>query len=582
MLSLGPLAAGAPWGLLGLLAVPTILAIHLFRRRSPPRRVTGLFLWPQPAPTAASGRRRERIVNQASLWLELLAALALTWWLADLHPAGDDQGRHLVLVVDSRLSLGATLPAGDTPAARIRSSLNARLAGLTRHDRMSLVASGAVPRLLAGPATDATTVTTALAAWQPTAGWHDLAPAVALASQLAAGHGEVVVASDRVPTGLPTGIGVIARGEAVPTSGLADARWLRDASGERLAVRLTGTAAVRPLTIRTGTQVLPTGTPQPGASTVIIPLTNPPDSLELTLVGPDPLPFDDTAILHRPPQRSVRVTVTLPEAAKRAVERVLQALPDVIPGGTAPQLILSDGAPPEPGCWHLRLGTGASEQAALGPFLIRRGHPLAQDLDGTGLLWVGGRRDSAVDLSPLISAGDLVLYGERRRGRDRLLELNADLSRGTLVQHPLWPALLANLIEARRAALPGCVSPDVLCQRPVAVVLPPGHDAAGLQAPDGTSATLSADADGVVLVPPLTQPGTWQLSLDGKPWENLHALPLDPRLGDLHAATTTDQAADDAGLTAVARRRSPSELLLPLLIAAGAAIGAWLCAQRGR
>jgi hypothetical protein len=303
----------------------------------------------------------------------------------------------------------------------------------------------------------------------------------------------------------------------------------------------------------------------------------------LTLVGADPLPFDDTVTLHRPASRQVRVAVRLPAPATQAVERVLQALPDLAPGGSAPHLVIAaDAAPPEPGCWQLRLAPGAGDLAALGPFLIRRGHPLAQDLDGTGLLWVGGRRDPAPDLSPLISAGDLVLYGERRRGRDRLLDLNADLTRGTLLQHPLWPALLANLIEARRAALPGWVSPDVLGQRPVAVVLPPGIDQAGLRAPDGSTATLSADADGVVLLPPLTQPGTWQLSLADQPWQELHALALDPRLGDLRAATTADHAGDPAELAAVARRRSPAELLLPLLLAAAAAIGAWRCAQRGR
>ena len=33
-----------PWGLLALLAIPGIIAIHLFRRRFPVRPVAGLFL----------------------------------------------------------------------------------------------------------------------------------------------------------------------------------------------------------------------------------------------------------------------------------------------------------------------------------------------------------------------------------------------------------------------------------------------------------------------------------------------------------------------------------------------------------
>ena len=34
-----------PLGLLALLAIPAIVAIHLFRRRFPVRPVAGLFLW---------------------------------------------------------------------------------------------------------------------------------------------------------------------------------------------------------------------------------------------------------------------------------------------------------------------------------------------------------------------------------------------------------------------------------------------------------------------------------------------------------------------------------------------------------
>ena len=216
-----PLSIGVPWGLLALAALPAILAIHLFRQRSPPRPVTGLFLWPLPSTTPASGRRRERVVNLPSLWLELLAALALAWWLADVHPAGDDHGRHLVLVLDDRQRLQAQLSTvgstSDTPAERIRVALHARLAALRANDRVTVIASGLTPRLLCGPAAEPQQALTALAAWQPQAAWHELEPALTLATHLAARSGaasgaELLLASDRLPPDLADEIGCAAHG----------------------------------------------------------------------------------------------------------------------------------------------------------------------------------------------------------------------------------------------------------------------------------------------------------------------------------------------------------------------------------
>ena len=71
-----------PLGLLALLAIPTVAALHLFRRRFRPRRVSAVFLWNLEDRTPLAGRTRERLLRSPSLWLELLAALALALALA--------------------------------------------------------------------------------------------------------------------------------------------------------------------------------------------------------------------------------------------------------------------------------------------------------------------------------------------------------------------------------------------------------------------------------------------------------------------------------------------------------------------
>ena len=61
----------APLGLLALLAIPAIIAIHLFRRRFPPRSVAGLFLWQVVQQTPQGGGKVTKLPITASLILRL-------------------------------------------------------------------------------------------------------------------------------------------------------------------------------------------------------------------------------------------------------------------------------------------------------------------------------------------------------------------------------------------------------------------------------------------------------------------------------------------------------------------------------
>ena len=579
---------GAPWGLLALAGIPAILAIHWFRRRSQPQPVTGLFLWPAPAPSAAGGRRRERVVSLPSLWCELLAVVAFTWWLADVHPTADERGQQLVVVLDDRLRLQAVQSSGLTAAARIQRDLSARFATLREADRVTLITSGATPRILAGPGATPAAATQALAGWQPAAAWHELGPALDLAQQLAAlggGGGQWLIASDRQPDDLPNGAGLLACGENVATTGLADVRWLRDGAGERLVVRVAGTAAARPLILaHAGLEIA--RLPAVGPGTVLIPLagsgaSSVPEELDVALDGPDPLPADDRVRLRRPPERLVRVAEDVPAALTPLITQVLAAVPGILPGGLTPDLLITTSSAAGPGTWRLRLAP-AGGAAALGPFLTRAGHPLCRDLDGSGLLWVGGANTGPITSEALLSAGNQVLYREQRRGRDRLLDLHADLQAGTLVQHPLWPALIANLIETRRAFLPGCAEATIPIGRSTPLVLPAGEQEVLLSGPGATAVTLVADADGQVLLPALERAGSWQVQLAGRPWLTLEAVALDARQADFATAASSTREPAAAEAVAVERRRSPAERVLPLLVAAAALLAAWAWARRGR
>ncbi len=588
----------APWGLLGLLALPAILAIHFFRRRFRPRPVTGLFLYGAAVTTVAAGRRRQKLLWRASLWLELAAALALTWWFCDPHWSDRERARHLVLVLDSRLRVAARTVAGPGVDALLRAELDRRIATLDRDDRVTAVASGDPPSLIIGPAARPAAARAALATWRPDRPWHDLAPALLLARSLAGPEAELTVLSDREPEGLPASVGVLARGQVRPTTGFADVRWLNDAEGERLVLRplAQGAAARSSVIVRSasGNEVLRLAVDMPldVGTAIIVPVANGTiDALSVELGdGQDPLPEDNRFTLIRPQRTAVNVRVVLPALLASAVKQALGAVPDVnVDGSGAPHLLIDDTASQPPlGCWQLRIVAG-SAKPSVGPFLARRGHPLLADLDFTGALWTGGataveRAALSQNTTPLLEAGDAALLSESRRGRDRLLTLHADLAKATLTRHSAWPALIANLIATRRAALPGPRLVNLPLSQPSLVTLPPGSTTLMLEEPSGGRTRLTGDPDGEVLLPALRKPGIHHLLLDGPqgltPWCEVNALLIDPRLGDLRGAASVTRDAVPTDRASVERSRSTLAHLLPIVLAAACALAGWWCFRR--
>lgn len=618
---------GAPLGLLGLLALAAVVGLHLYRRRLTRRPTAGLFLYAAAAQAPTAGRRRAPLRRRASLLFELLAALALVWALTDPFLATPTTAEHLVVVLDDRACLHALRADGRSVRDALGADLDARLADLAPDDRVTLVQSGRAPRVLLGPEATPTAARAALLAWDPRAPDHapdrPFAAALGLARDLAPGAA-VLIASDRVPERLPPGVGVVARGDARPTSGLADARWLR-ADGrhpERVTARVVAWSALpitRELTLSAQGRVvarerltLPPGQPVG----VVLPLPeeaplsskDPGISLALTLNGPDPLALDDAVTLIRPPSREVTVALDVadPGPWQRALTAVggarLVASADrgvhlrvVGPAAAARPGPTGAAAGTEPP-WSVRVAPAVDGPAALGPFLAARGHPLLRGVDLTGAIWVGGVPTASATGSPLLLAGDRVLIAEADPSGPTggALTLHLDLARAPLVDHPAWPALVANLVAARRAALPGPSRTNAPLGQPVVVTLPAGVSRLAVVDPTGVRVERVADGAGQVLIPGLERVGLHRLELlgdDGQPiaggerregaeasgqaWGQVNGILVDPTLGDLSAARTADVTPALGQGATVSRRRSAAERLAPLLLALAALLLAW-------
>ncbi len=94
-----------PWGLLGLLGLPAVLAIHFLQRRPKEIPSSTLFLLDAAFQAPPAGRRWERLVPSLPLWMQLLGVLMLTLVLASPRWPWQWRTRPLAVVVDDSASM---------------------------------------------------------------------------------------------------------------------------------------------------------------------------------------------------------------------------------------------------------------------------------------------------------------------------------------------------------------------------------------------------------------------------------------------------------------------------------------------
>ena len=143
-----------------------------------------------------------------------------------------------------------------------------------------------------------------------------------------------------------------------------------------------------------------------------------------------------------------------------------------------------------------------------------------------------------------------------------------------LGNHPLWPALIANLVAERRRALPG---PAVSALPPGAALrvrLPSGSEQLDLTEADGRPVTLPAGADGDVELPPAGAPGVRTLRAGELTW-TITVPACSGGLMDLSATGDADAAAHEPTLDGGGDDPAPRRLLWLLLAATAGAMAWW-------
>lgn len=461
-----------PLGLLALLAIPAIVAIHLFRRRFPTRPVAGLFLWQVVRQTPEGGGKITRLPITASLILECLAALALALILAGarLQPAGVRE--HLVVLLDDSASMAAMNGRGETPRDRAVRRVLSEIERLGSGGRVTLVQSGERPSVLLGPAALTVEAASALEKWKPQAPHHSPSLGLRLARELAGKTGRLMVLSDAPPNSVDAeveGAVWVSLGEPLTNVGITGAQR----TGSAIALTLgnfSDAATRRRLRVVAGeNEVLAKEIElPPGTSSFNLPLPANLPIVRVTLAD-DALLLDNEAILVEPRPQLVGVENRLDEGrgrqaldqALRAVAGVTQAKPGHLVFEPASEL----DQPPFPGAWRVGFGrppaklivTGEPKDF-VGPFVMEKRHSLLQGVTLAGVVWTGASPLAGDNVHPVVSAGDRPLIAMPAllgAPSEAGFLFNLDLDRTNLIRAPDWPILISNLVEMRRQNLPG-------------------------------------------------------------------------------------------------------------------------------
>src|SRR4051812_12621103 len=180
-----------PAGFWVLFGIPAILAIHFLQQRSR-RLVTSTWFLIEPfAPRSVGGRTWEKLRSSRALWLQLLAALVITWLLTEPRWPRAESAQTVVVVLDSSVSMSAFHEAAIKTATREIAAAE----GLAAHTTWLIMTTDPrQPPLYRGP--EHLAAEAGLARWQPELGTHDLVPALRLAHGLAGESGRTLLVTD--------------------------------------------------------------------------------------------------------------------------------------------------------------------------------------------------------------------------------------------------------------------------------------------------------------------------------------------------------------------------------------------------
>ncbi len=540
----------APLALIGLLALPAIVAFYMLRLRRRDVPIGSTFLWQQLVRDVEANAPWQRLRFSWLLLVQLLIAAIVV--LAAARPFSaveSDLAANVVVIVDTSASM-ASAADGEDRMADARARAVDVVGRLPEGGRVTVVAAAGSAEVLVSETDDRDAALEAIAGIEATQIPGDLTDAFALASALAARDSDstVVVVTDAAGDELPAvGVGAPVLVERVGATdanqAIAALSAVRRSGGAQLdlfvAVSNPSAADVtRRLEVYADDQLvdaraleIPAGQ---RSEALIGSVPASARTIEARLAGSDALAADDRAVAVVPAEEATRALVV--GAGNTYLENALALLPrldlyavaedgyedaltEAEADGTPYGLIVFDGVVPaeEPGVASLYLDPGAD--GAYGPVdgriespAIDRGDPDDPILRFVDLSSVHIGRARAIELAdgvaPIVATpGGAPLVAAGEVDGERLALIGFDLDESDLPLQVAFPLLVSNLVDVLLPAGEGILPSSMRLAEPLRVRVDPAIERVAVRDDDGAITELE------VLGGEVTLPGADRVGL---------------------------------------------------------------------
>ncbi|QTN34078.1 BatA domain-containing protein [Akkermansiaceae bacterium] len=449
-----------PLGLLTLLAIPAILAIHFLQRKSITLPVSTLFLLERTQREATSGRRFERLIPSVPLWMQLLAVLLLAWFLSEPRFGKENSVQRVVIVVDGSASM--TVFKREAIAA-LRKKIP-DLQGSASAMELTLIPSApGADRIYSGTSTE--DLITALENFSPDSGIIDPSQALRLARSIVSNDGIVIYLTDTPVESLPYEAGLLAVGKPTDNVGFTGISFeeKEGALTFKAIVRNYGTSPAS----RTWSLRASNGSTEPRSfdiapkSFVTLSAAFPEGADNVCLnLSADAFTLDDSMPLVAPQPKALELFTATSPAFEDLTQKLLRSLASTRASTDAAtsDLVITSYDPLDPSLPETNAILFVEDPTSAGKYLkggiLAEAHPLMDGINWQALLV---RETLELPRRP----GDRVLLWQEKRpliflrentGNKKILCFNFDLRLSNATQQPAFIVLLHRFAESLRAA----------------------------------------------------------------------------------------------------------------------------------
>ncbi len=562
-----------PLGLLALLGIPAVLAIHFLQRRTKELPVSTLFLLDHTRREAAGGRNFERIIPSIPLWMQLLAVILLAWFLSEPRYPKSGSVQRVAIVVDSSASmsvfrkealerLGKTLPDVRGQASAIELTI--------------LESAPNRPRIHTG--SSIVDLKAAMEKWQPRDGPVDPTQSLRLARSLVSREGTVLYLTDTPASTLPFDARLLAVGEPIGNVGFTGVSFATEEGAlvwRAMVKNHSDKAADRTWSLQSSagaTEARPMHLDPGGLVTLQAAFPSGADNVRIVL-SPDRFPLDDVLPLVAPKPKTIRLFRAASAAFSGLTERLQHALDAAETARDAADADLSVASynPLDPTPSSGNSIVFVEDETRTGAWLkggiIAEPHVLMDGLNWQSLL---ARETIQLERKPedkvLLWQDKRPLIFLRESGNVRQMFFNFDPGLSNVEKQPAFIVLLHRFAESIRSTKIAPVSENLETGQPLEIAAAPG-------VPLTVSAT---DASGAAISGPLsprsaiTSPGFLTIR-QGEQVLLTGAVRFgDPRESDFSACASS-AAGETASTASIERHTRPDpfwRLWILLLIAA--------------